>query len=315
MNKKVKKKNPLKLKACVVALSLWGLSAVLALSSSPVMAADTASHTAQEQVAITLKNKGIDLGNLHRYEEAIAAFTELGDYEDSIQKLEECENILSYADAIFLLDAEQYEEALAFFTTLGNYKDSAKKKVECENGIAYNSAVDFIANGNYENAYNILVKLGDYKDAAEMLTHFKEIEITIDNWNKYFSVIEVPEYDINGFGEVENWWLQPYFSMNEDVKAYIYNSDKCNLALDISFMHKEMLVNYNKTNGNEYELNDCNWGSSGMKDNRVITWTLDNDPIYFGIGPCYVSFGDEMAYQLAQDFTTTRAEGTIYIYE
>ena len=77
MNKKVKKKNPLKLKACVVALSLWGLSAVLALSSSPVMAAETASNTAQAQEAKALYNKGIDLYNLHRYEEAIATYNDL----------------------------------------------------------------------------------------------------------------------------------------------------------------------------------------------------------------------------------------------
>ena len=87
MNKKAKKKNPLKLKACIVALSLWGLSAVLALSSSPVMAAETASNTAQEQLAIALYNKGFDLDKLHRYEESIAAYnnviTRFGNSQDT----------------------------------------------------------------------------------------------------------------------------------------------------------------------------------------------------------------------------------------
>ena len=77
MNKKEKKKNPLKLKACVVALSLWGLSAVLALPSSPVMAAETASNATQEQVARALFNKGVALDNLHRYEEALAVNNDL----------------------------------------------------------------------------------------------------------------------------------------------------------------------------------------------------------------------------------------------
>ncbi|MBQ3818003.1 MAG: hypothetical protein II846_02405 [Acetobacter sp.] len=73
----MKRKNPLKLKACIVALSLWGLSAAFALSSSPIMAADTASNTAQEQVAIALFNKGFDLGGLHRYEETFYAYNDL----------------------------------------------------------------------------------------------------------------------------------------------------------------------------------------------------------------------------------------------
>ena len=72
MNKKVKKKNPLKLKSCLVALSLWGFPP-FSLSSSPVMAAETASNTAQEQEAKALLNKGGDLKN----EEAIAAYNEL----------------------------------------------------------------------------------------------------------------------------------------------------------------------------------------------------------------------------------------------
>ena len=46
----------------------------------------------------------MDSGN---YEGAIAAFTELGDYEDSIQKTEECHSILSYKDATALFDAER----------------------------------------------------------------------------------------------------------------------------------------------------------------------------------------------------------------
>ena len=77
MNKKEKKKNPLKLKACVVALSLWGLSAPFALSSSPVMAAETTSNAAQEQVAGTLLFNGIHLDKLHREEEALAAYNDV----------------------------------------------------------------------------------------------------------------------------------------------------------------------------------------------------------------------------------------------
>ena len=76
MNKKAKKKNPLKLKACVVALSLWGF-AVFTFSSSPVMAAETASNVAQEAVAIALYNKGVVLGKLHRIGQARAELEEL----------------------------------------------------------------------------------------------------------------------------------------------------------------------------------------------------------------------------------------------
>ena len=41
------------------------------------MAAETASNTAQEAVAIDLYNKGVDLADLHRYEEAFAAYNDV----------------------------------------------------------------------------------------------------------------------------------------------------------------------------------------------------------------------------------------------
>ena len=129
MNKKVKKKNPLKLKACVVALSLWGLSAVLTLSSSPVMAAETASNLAQEQVASALLIKGIDLGNLHRYEEALAAdndlITRFGNSQDQdIQ--EDVARTLNNKGAA-LGNLHRYKEAIAVsndvITRFGNSQD------------------------------------------------------------------------------------------------------------------------------------------------------------------------------------------------
>ncbi|MBQ5469720.1 MAG: hypothetical protein IIT54_03835, partial [Acetobacter sp.] len=129
MNKKVKKKNPLKLKACAVALSLWGLSSVLALYSSPVMAAETASNTAQEQVAGTLLFNGIHLDKLHREEEALAAYndviTRFGNSQDKI--IQELVAFALYNKGGDLGSLHRYEEALAvnnnLITRFGNSQD------------------------------------------------------------------------------------------------------------------------------------------------------------------------------------------------
>ena len=134
MNKKVKKKNPLKLKACAVALSLWGLSAVLALSSSPVMAAETASNVAQEQVARALVNKGVNLDNLNRYEEAIAAYNDLitrfGNSQDP--KIQGDVAIALFGKGNDLGNLHRYEEALAAYndviTRFGNSQDPKIQK-------------------------------------------------------------------------------------------------------------------------------------------------------------------------------------------
>ena len=140
MNKKAKKKNPLKLKACAVALSLWGFPP-FSLSSAPVMAAETASNTAQEfalqlreaqkelpelqkedeirgAMETTLFNisKGVDIAaNLHRYEEAIATYNDLitrfGNSQDKIIQ-EQVANAL-YSKGVVLGILHRYEEARA----------------------------------------------------------------------------------------------------------------------------------------------------------------------------------------------------------
>ncbi|MBQ5470254.1 MAG: tetratricopeptide repeat protein [Acetobacter sp.] len=121
--KKSKKKAPFKLKSCLVALSLWGLSAVLALPSSPVMAAETASNATQEQVARALFNKGVALDNLHRYEEALAA------YNDFITRFENSQEmyIRDYVATALLsksIDLEilhRHKEAIAAHDAFSSY--------------------------------------------------------------------------------------------------------------------------------------------------------------------------------------------------
>ena len=133
MNKKVKKKNPLKLKACIVALSLWGLSAVLTLSSSPVMAAETASNTAQEQVARALLNKGNNLGNLQHYEEAFAAYNELITHFGNSQDpdIQQAVAEASYNKGIDLGFLNRNKEAVAAFNDLiARFGNSQNTKIQ-----------------------------------------------------------------------------------------------------------------------------------------------------------------------------------------
>lgn len=68
------------------------------------------------EAAVTLMEAG-------NYEEAIAAFTELGDYEDSASKKLECENAIAYNEAISLIETRKYEEARLIFETISDYKD------------------------------------------------------------------------------------------------------------------------------------------------------------------------------------------------
>ena len=133
MDKKAKKKNPLKLKACAVALSLWGLSAVLTLSSAPVIAAETASNTAQEQEAKALFNKGVALDNLHRNEEAVAAFNDVITRFSNSQdpKIQKAVAMALGAKGVNLAQLHRYEEAIATYNDLiTRFSNSQDTKIQ-----------------------------------------------------------------------------------------------------------------------------------------------------------------------------------------
>lgn len=94
-----------------------------------------------------------------KYGEAIVIFRELGDYEDSAEKVSECQ----YGLAVNAYEDEDYSTALNYFTALGNYKDCAEKVLACQYGLAVNA----YENEDYVTALELFASLGNYSDSAE----------------------------------------------------------------------------------------------------------------------------------------------------
>ena len=117
----------------------------------------------------------VSLMEQKKYEEAIDAFTALGNYKDSDNQIKDC----AYQIAVSLMEQEKFGEAIDAFTALGNYKDSAKQ-IEAANQLLalekdYQNAIQLLNSDDYvdnNEAYGILSKLGSYKDATELLKRF-----------------------------------------------------------------------------------------------------------------------------------------------
>ena len=107
-----------------------------------------------------------------QYEEAILAFTALGDYKDSQAKVDEVKEALrarDYNAAKTLFESGQYEEAVLAFTALGDYKDSQAKADKVKEAIHardYSAAEALFESGQYEEAFTAFAMLGNYKDSA-----------------------------------------------------------------------------------------------------------------------------------------------------
>ena len=110
------------------------------------------------QQAVALRESG-------QYDEAIAAFAELGDYSDAAQQLSETK----YQQAVALREEGQYDDAIAAFAELGDYSDAAAQITETK----YQQAVALREEGQYDDAIAAFAELGDYSDAAQQLSETK----------------------------------------------------------------------------------------------------------------------------------------------
>ncbi len=110
------------------------------------------------QQAVALRESG-------QYDEAIAAFAELGDYSDAAQQLSETK----YQQAVALREEGQYDDAIAAFAELGDYCDAAAQITETK----YQQAVALREEGQYDDAIAAFAELGDYSDAAQQLSETK----------------------------------------------------------------------------------------------------------------------------------------------
>ena len=128
------------------------------------------------------------------FDDAIRAFAELDDYQESeilryeamfakaetlaeqgmvdsavtiYEELEQSEIIAeqklqaTYLKANALFDAERYQEALTAFETIAQYEDSEAFIVECN----YQIALAEYGDGDFDKAYDFFIALGEYKDS------------------------------------------------------------------------------------------------------------------------------------------------------
>ncbi len=152
-------------------------------------------------------NDAVALMDAGQYEDAIAAFGDLGAYKDSEDQIVACK----YAHAIALMNSNQYVKAIAIFESLGGYEDSVEQLNTCK----YSRALELKDAGNIIEAYEAFAALGNYKDseliASSMYDEYKHLCFIADmKQSKTGDYISFGSYEqdndkTNGAEEIE--WL------------------------------------------------------------------------------------------------------------
>ena len=94
----------------------------------------------EEAARLDAYNTAVELAEAGQYDEAIAAFAELGDYMDSAEQTEHLKHSVeqiketAYNQAVTLFENGEFDEAYAAFEEAGDYKDSEAMRKLCSDG-------------------------------------------------------------------------------------------------------------------------------------------------------------------------------------
>ena len=94
-----------------------------------------------------------------QYDDAISAFTDLGDYEDSKDMVKQS----TYQKGMSLLEAKSYKDAIKVFSGIANYSDAGDRLAQAR----YEQALVEIESKNYKEALSYLKDAGKAAGAKE----------------------------------------------------------------------------------------------------------------------------------------------------
>ena len=119
----------------------------------------------QEKLKLAKYNYASQLEAQGKFDEAKAIYVELENYEDSMARASSC----TYNSALTALDAGKFDEAKAMFESIPDYADSQNQALECE----YQKGASLVVAKEYAQAIEIFEGLADYSDSKTKILDAK----------------------------------------------------------------------------------------------------------------------------------------------
>lgn len=248
-----------------------------------------------------------------KYADAVNVYAELGDYEDSEEKLKAAK----YAYASQLEKEEKYEDAKAIYSELKNYEDSMAKVSSC----TYNIALNALDSGKFDDAKALFESISDYadsKDKALECVYQKGISFVAEK--KYAEAIEIFE-GLENYSESKTKILDAKYkyvndNLSKDDKTTIaYLEDLIEARyLDSVAIRRKLLGTTVSANGvstclNYSETDTAEDLTEADKSKPIYYHITATDPELYG-KTLTVKFTTSVGYTERKSITLTKADNT-----
>lgn len=155
----------------------------------------------------------IELFDNEQFEQAIAAFSALGDYKESQTYILRAK----YSLAQQYMNDGDYEQAISIFEELKGFEDSANKLLDCK----YRYAKQLAQHGEYVKAKTLFSALGEFSDSKEQI-ELIDAELNKQSEHEYKEKVLI---DIDYFMFYGNWHSKDgYFTFLPKNKCRILES-------------------------------------------------------------------------------------------
>lgn len=163
------------------------------------------------------------------------------------------------------------------------------------------------------------------KTISTMTTKEKKInsiQINKDNWNIFFELSDIAEWDYNDFNEADGVRIGKYFRLKEKYYGKIAQESKIAFQYDGIIKDKLLIVDFSNK---KYSIKEKTWtGGLGKgqpkTDTNSIVLSKNNYKVRSSLYSChdgyYIIDGEKvLTVNILEDVKMTRVEGTLYIYE
>lgn len=166
--------------------------------------------------------------------------------------------------------------------------------------------------GSYKMYFN-----GKFWDPVNNTPNIVEIELTAENFDTYFELVEVPIFHKNEFGETDEMDLYQYYLVREEYNV----SDMTDFAIEYSCVwgRKDCEVDFTNLTYALSDFNDTTPPSNVMNDRFYDIEVNGQERFGFSIGgsgksvkKSYGSIG-EVGYSV--DFEILQVKGTLFLIE
>lgn len=163
----------------------------------------------------------------------------------------------------------------------------------------------------YEGEDGMTRSVGEYKN----LDFYEAVEITAENWDEYFEIVDEGKFGENAFGEVESFNYYQYLSLKEEYVGKFSNSlSKLAMELDFTYGKKGCevdLANKKYTLTDSYEVDTYDYESSIYQFN----YSNHEDEVYYRttLMSSYFNKDENCLSGFKTDMEVVRVQGTIYL--